>query len=244
MCRLFGWAAAQQTSVAQLLGADVARLQELSHLHSDGWGGAWHGPDGLDLYREDGPAYASAVFEETVADRVGQTGLLHLRWATGDLPRCLENTHPFVRGETAFIHNGSVPIGTELESLIDGELLATMDGTTDSERYFLAVLSARRRGKSVSDAFSGVVESLDGLAWPSLNAMWIEPDWLFAVCAFQPEFRAADLAEDYYALQYRAAEGVTTAWSSYVRSAAGESIPNRTLIAAQASTGSVELIQI
>jgi predicted glutamine amidotransferase len=243
VCRLFGWAAQHQTSAGELLGPDVARLQALSEIHKDGWGGAWHGPSGLELYREDGPAYASAVFSETITDREGQTGLLHLRWATGT-PRCLENTHPFVRDGFAFIHNGSLPIGPQLESLIDPDVLSSVEGSTDSERYFLAVLTERRKGTSVPEAFRRVINSIGDLPWPSLNAMWAEPDWLFAICAYQPEFRSADLDENYYRLQYVAARGVTMAWSRQVRSSDCEELPNRTILAARASTGEYELIRI
>lgn len=244
MCRLLGWSSASHTTAAELLGPSVVRLQQLSEIHEDGWGGAWHGPTGLELVREDGPAWASATFTSTITAKSAQTGLLHLRWATESIPRCVENTHPFVRDDVAFIHNGSVPRGEVLDSLIDDDLLAGVEGETDSERYFLAVLSAFRRTGSVTAAFSEVLGMLDTLEWPSLNAMWATPEELYVVCAHRPELRSPEHDPDYYELSYRTDDGVTTAWSSYVHDSSGSTLPNMTALVATAATGRTEIVPL
>ena len=218
-----------------------SRLQELSHLHNDGWGIATHGDAGLTLVREDMPAYESAAFTERAGDLVGQTGIVHLRWATGALARCIENTHPFVRDDVAFMHNGSLPVTDELLASIDADLASSVEGTTDSEQYFMALLSARRRLGSVPAAVAEVLGIMDGREWPSLNMMWAEPDHLYVLCAYQNEFKMASLPENYYRLQYLRNADSVMAWSTEVREDGGEPIPNRSMLSVEASTGSIEL---
>jgi predicted glutamine amidotransferase len=239
MCRLFGWAGQEPTSAATALGKDVEHLQRLSHVHQDGWGVAWQAADGLHLVRDAGPAHAAADFEPTLAAAVGFLGVVHLRWATGDIPVCLPNTHPFVRGQVAFCHNGSVPDHVRLDALVDADLLDSMAGTNDSERYFLALLSARRRGASVSEAFAEVIGALDDVEFPSLNAMWAEPGKLYVVAAHHVERRPAGTMPDYYDLQYETAGGITTVWSTQVRDDVGVSLPNWSILTLTTESGGV-----
>lgn len=241
MCRLFGWVAAETTTAGALLGPDVARLQNLSHVHADGWGEAWHGPSGMNLLREDRPAYASPTFTTAVDTHAAPTGLLHLRWATDDLPRCLPNTHPFVREDVAFMHNGSIPVGATLEDLIDEDLRAGIEGDTDSERYFLSVLSAYRRTGSPVKAFIDVTQALAGLPCPSLNAIWAQPGTLVALAYHRPELRPANLHEHYYDLFYHHDGATTTVWSEGVRATVGTPLPNRHLLVATATDATVHL---
>ena len=241
MCRLFGWAAANEVSAVDLLGDDMQRLRDLSRLHQDGWGIATQGESGLRIVREDVPAYESVIFTDHLAGSVGQVGIVHLRWATGKLARCVENTHPFVRGDVAFMHNGSLPVGPELLDIIDDDLLESIEGTTDSEHYFMALLSARRKTESVSEAIALVLDGLDGMPWPSLNMMWAEPDWLHVLCAHQPEFRAAELPDPYYHLQYGRSGESVIAWSSEVTERDGTPLSNRSVLSVQASTGQIQV---
>jgi len=219
----------------------MQRLRDLSRLHQDGWGIATQGESGLRIVREDVPAYESVIFTDHLAGSVGEVGIVHLRWATGKLARCVENTHPFVRGDVAFMHNGSLPVGPELLAIIDDDLLESIEGTTDSEHYFMALLSARRRTESVSDAIALVLDGLGGLPWPSLNMMWAEPDWLHVLCAHQPEFRAAELPDPYYHLQYGRIGESVIAWSSEVTERDGTSLSNRSVLSVQASTGQIQV---
>ena len=237
MCRLFGWACPTEVSAVDLLGEDMERLRDLSRLHQDGWGIATQSESGVRIVREDIPAYESVTFTDHLEASTGQVGIVHLRWATGKLARCVENTHPYVRGNVAFMHNGSLPVGPELLAMIDADLLESIEGTTDSEHYFMALLSARRKAESVPDAIALVLNGLAGLPWPSLNMMWAEPDWLHVLCAHQPEFRAAELPDPYYHLQYGRFDESVIAWSSEVTERDGTSLANRSVLSVQASTG-------
>ena len=233
MCRLFGWSSPTPRRALDLLGGDERHLVELSHLHADGWGAAWLADGRLERTREASAAHASAAFHPALAAAEGEAGLVHLRWATGNYACTLGNTHPFVDSDVlshpvAFAHNGSVPVGEELLGLIDADLLPLAQGETDSERYFLALLSARRRGLDPVAAFGAVVDGLAGVAWPSLNALWLEPGLLVAVTAVQPEHRMASLEPDYYDLAWRTdADGATTVWSTGVRAPGGQLLANR-----------------
>jgi len=241
MCRLFGWASPHEVSAVELLGEDMERLRDLSRLHQDGWGIATQSDSGVRIVREDIPAYESVTFTDHLEASVGQVGIVHLRWATGKLARCVENTHPFVRGHVAFMHNGSLPVGPELMKMIDDDLRESIEGTTDSEHYFMALLSARRKTQSVPEAIALVLDGLAGLPWPSLNMMWAEPDWLHVLCAHQPEFRAAELPDPYYHLQYGRSGESVIAWSSEVTERDGTPLSNRSVLSVQASTGHVEV---
>ncbi len=53
----------------------------------------------------------------------------------------LENTHPFTYNRMAFAHNGAVVPNQKLEEFIAPHLQCEIAGMTDSERYFLALLS-------------------------------------------------------------------------------------------------------
>ena len=237
MCRLFGWATPQPRSAEELLGPDIARLAELSQLHRDGWGAAWFGPAGMSRHREDIPAYSSDEFSAAMTEQAANVGVLHLRWATEGIPVCLENTHPFVRDGVAFIHNGSVPDKAPLEGLIDPDLRSTMEGENDSERYFLAVLSAYRRLGSVPEAFAEVLLALADEAYPSLNAMWAEADRLVVVSAYQNEFKGEEFPADYYPISYGSYGTTTMAWSSGVFSGRGFELANFSALVVDAATG-------
>jgi hypothetical protein len=126
-------------------------------------------------------------------------------------------------------------------AIIDDDLLESIEGTTDSEHYFMALLSARRKTESVSDAIALVLDGLAGLPWPSLNMMWAEPDWLHVLCAHQPEFRAAELPDPYYHLQYGRSGESVIAWSSDVTERDGTSLSNRSVLSVQASTGQIQV---
>jgi hypothetical protein len=245
---MLGWSASAPCSAGDVLGADLERLRELSSLHDDGWGAAWYeGDKGPVVVREAVPAYESAQFLPLLAEHRASVGIVHLRWATGALARCVENTHPFVRGDIAFIHNGSIPEFDRLRALVDDDLLGTVEGTTDSELYFLAVLSEYRRRGSVPAAFAAVVDGLEGCRWPSLNAMWTQPDLLVVCAAEQREYREPARPERYFELRWDTRDGVTSAWSQAVRDEAvgrGTVLPDRHTLVVDRRAGSVRAARL
>src|SRR5919199_979050 len=81
-------------------------------------------------------AYASRT-PVTLTDLVGTTELAEFVE--------LSKTHPFTDGRMAFAHNGAIRPASALDALVAPELRADREGTTDSERYFLAVADRARR---------------------------------------------------------------------------------------------------
>jgi predicted glutamine amidotransferase len=192
MCRLLAWAAREPVTVAHALGeSDLEAFTGLSRQHADGWGMAWWPAD------SDGAApstttsttcaaadgrYRSATHEAT-----GDLGFVHLRWATPGLPVVAANTHPFTRGRWAFAHNGAIHPQDRLDQILPPGWKSRMRGTTDSERYFLAVVARLEDGASVREAVTAVVHDIfDRFEPTSLNAMLLDPDALHIIAAHDP----------------------------------------------------------
>jgi predicted glutamine amidotransferase len=207
MCRLLGWAAHTPRTLADLLGEeDLAEFTALSRKHGDGWGVAWHTGEGLQLRKTPDAACSSGEYEQWVHDQATDLGLVHLRWATLGLPVEPANTHPFGYGDVAFAHNGSVSPPASLDELLGAEQRSAMQGTTDSERFFRAVLSASQDGArdgGLDTALAGTVTRIAReKKFTSLNCLLATPDVLYAVCRFDPGHEG-DEEEDYFHLRYR-----------------------------------------
>jgi predicted glutamine amidotransferase len=194
MCRLLAWAARDACTVADALGAkDLDAFTNLSRQHADGWGMAWYGPG-------DAPADSPPIIERSIrcaaddprfADLThtarADAGFVHLRWATPGLPIVTTNTHPFVHGRLAFAHNGAIHPQDRLDDILPHGWRSEMRGTTDSERYFLAVAARLAEGASVRESVGDVVQQIFAEFEPtSLNAMLLAPDALYVISAHDP----------------------------------------------------------
>lgn len=205
MCRLLGWTTRTPTSLHRLLGhEDLVDFTELSGLHGDGWGLARGVAGGMEVRKRPNTARMSDDFALWSRATRSDLGLVHLRRATLGLPVRAENTHPFTDGRLAFAHNGSISPPPSLDVLLTPSASALRRGDTDSERYFLAVLSQLERGATPGDALREAVAGIAATAsFTSLNCLLLTPDELFAVCFFDTEGHAADEAPDYYHLGFR-----------------------------------------
>jgi predicted glutamine amidotransferase len=206
VCRLLGWATRTPTSLHRLLGHDdLVDFTELSGLHGDGWGLARGVPGGVEVRKRPNTARLSDDFALWSRATRSDLGLVHLRRATLGLTVRADNTHPFTDGRLAFAHNGSISPPPALDSLLSPTARRLRRGDTDSERYFLAVLSQLERGATPADALRRAVAGIATTAsYTSLNCLLLTPDELFAVCFFDPSGHQADEAPDYYHLGYRA----------------------------------------
>lgn len=242
MCRLFGWAGDTAVSAASALGADLDRLVELSRVHDDGWGVAWVDAGGtVHRVRHENAAHEAADFTTVMNEAVGRAGIVHLRYATDGIVCSLDNSHPFISDRTLFAHNGSVERGPGLDALIDGDLLEAVRGDTDSERYFLALVSAARRTGSYEKAFTEVVSALPEPEWSSLNAMLVDGTTLYVLSRHHPERRPEWAGPDYYDLWYDSDGGLTTVWSEGVREGAGRPLPDGHLLSADGASGRIDI---
>jgi glutamine amidotransferase len=112
--------------------------------HADGWGIAAYEGAALQVQRRASAAHADQHFC-AAAERVAATTVLaHVRRATvGRIG--LANTHPFVHGGFALVHNGTVPYFADIRPrLLDAMTAAhraAIQGGTDSEHLLHLILS-------------------------------------------------------------------------------------------------------
>ena len=216
MCRLLGWATRTPTSLHRLLGHDdLADFTELSGLHGDGWGLARGVRGGVEVRKRATAARMSDDFTLWSRGTRSDLGLVHLRRATLGLPVRMENTHPFSDGRLAFAHNGSISPPPSLDVLISPSAQGLRRGDTDSERYFLAVLSRLESGATPAEALREAIAGISATAsYTSLNCLLLTPTELYAVCFFDPDGHQSDEAPDYYHLGYRMTDDAVVVASS------------------------------
>lgn len=178
MCRLIGFAAPVPTTLTELVGADqVALFRDMCRLHRDGWGSAWL-DEGLRSHRSTGPVPDVLDPSPTTAR------VVHLRWATEGLAVLPEHTHPMVVDGIALSHNGSISPRTELEELLTPDMLASMHGDTDSERYLAVIREEAAGAGSLTEAVARAVAKLRGrFPLASLNALILTESTLIVVHA-------------------------------------------------------------
>src|SRR6201993_1260696 len=224
MCRLLGYVTRTPAALVELLGeADLFEFTELSCKHGDGWGAAWATDTGVEVVKAPDAARMSSAFGRQVHEHVGDLGIVHLRWATLGLKVAPENTHPFTDGTVAFAHNGSIHSSSSLDVLIPAGLQRLRMGSTDSERYFLAVLAEvmrdnplypNGRGTLAASVAATVARIAASHTFTSLNAMIATPDELIAVCCYDPVAEEKEEEPDYYHMGYRVTPGAVIVSSS------------------------------
>lgn len=223
MCRLLAFASRAPVTIAELLGpGDLAEFTALSRKHADGWGFAWAEGAGVRAVRAADPAHRSPEFARVSQEHRSDLGLAHVRWATAGLSIGPENTHPFTDGRIALAHNGTVQPPQALDALVSDDLLARRAGTTDSERYALAVMGAARSAGPAEALAESAATIAATMAHTSVNAMLITGTELVAVSWYRPEAEAAEQEPEYYHLRYRvtpdavivASSGWGTGWQT------------------------------
>ena len=220
MCRLLGWASRTPTTLSDLLGEqDLADFTELSVKHGDGWGVARATRQGVAVRKRADAARTSTRFDRWARRRRTDLGLAHLRWATLGLGIGPDNTHPFTDGRVAFAHNGSIAPPAALDRLLSDRSRRARRGTTDSERYFLAVTDRMRDGATPQEALTATVDQIAATAsFTSLNCLLLTPEALYAVSRFDTSGPLEDDDPEYYTLRYRIApEAVVVSSSGWGR---------------------------
>ena len=244
MCRLLGFVSRQPTTLLQLLGpAELTQFTALSQKHGDGWGFATASASGVEVTKAPDAARDSALFAEIAAEKAAELGILHLRWATLGLGVTAMNTHPFTNGQIAFAHNGSIRPPSSLDSFIPEDLLTRLNGTTDSERYFLALLGAAR-GNDLARAIEQVATQIsDTCAFSSINAMIATPESLHAINLFDPIAEAGESEPNYYRMGYRIdADGVIVSSSGW--GSGWTFLENGEMLSVDRATGDVQIRRV
>jgi len=148
---MFGVRATRPAPLHRSLLEEDNALRVQSKEHADGWGIGYYaeasGSEVPLVIRSVSPAFADEEFDATVRQLSARTVVAHVRRASCG-PVSLANTHPFHHGRWLFAHNGTVHAfdrcRRELEEEIDPDLRRSLQGETDSERCFLALLSRLR----------------------------------------------------------------------------------------------------
>jgi predicted glutamine amidotransferase len=192
MCRLLGYCTRTDASLAELMGEQgLNEFTKMSEFHGDGWGVAWYDrqqPDDVHVQKSPVRAADSDAYNELTHRRLGDLGMVHLRWATPGLPVETRNTHPFRRGNMVLAHNGAIHPQDRLGEILPPAWERLLTGTTDSERYFLHILSGLEAGQDMITAIEATVAHIGQLLQPnSLNAVLLTPDALYAICYYWPE---------------------------------------------------------
>jgi len=229
MCRLLGYVTVCDQVVGEALADALPTFTDLSALHKDGWGMAWFDGAGIRVRREAVEARRSEEYAAAVSDTVTDAALLHLRMATPGLGVNETNTHPFLRDGIGFAHNGEVGPVDAIKAMCAPE--RTPEGITDSEWYFLAVLSAMDAGLAPGAALARTAARLMDLeVTNSVNAMMLTDEALYVVCGYHRERGHAQFDVAYPVVSYLKTEDGVTVGSSGLPQDGWPVMPNRSLL--------------
>lgn len=189
MCRLLGYCSRSPAALADLLGDEgLDDFAGLCALHGDGWGMAWY--EGADPEIRKSPLRADSepIFDKLARQPLGDLGMVHLRWATPGLSIGDRNTHPFRRGPYLLAHNGAIHPQDRLAEMLPPAWERQLGGTTDSERYFLLIMSRlAAHGGDMAGAIAAAAADIERrYSANSLNAILLSPDKLYAICWHDP----------------------------------------------------------
>jgi predicted glutamine amidotransferase len=258
VCRLLGYCSRADASLEDLIGADGLRgFTGLCALHGDGWGMAWY--EGSEPVIRKSPLRADSEpeFSKLAREPAGDLGLVHLRWATPGLSVNERNSHPFRHGQHVLAHNGAIHPQDRLPEMLPAAAERELAGTTDSERYFLLIMSrlAANGGDmiaAIADATADIDRRFEA---NSLNAILLSPDKLYAISWFHrsriPEaklrlhgYERADEIAAYFDLAYLETGDAVIVASSGWPQAAWTPLANRHVLVVDRHTLTTQLLPL
>ena len=198
MCRLLAFTSLERKSFYDVVGAEFDKFVALSAEHKDGWGLAHDG----EILKDINAAKDSDSLAQASVDTITDGALLHLRLASKGITINIDNNHPFTHGTTTFMHNGTIRPSDTAEQFINDKYKELITGTTDSERFFYALLSQVDEHGLV-DGVRAIVNKIRSIAdYSALNIMVQTPDTLIAVCEFNEENKSEWSGPDHYELRF------------------------------------------
>jgi len=199
MCRLLAFSSLERKSFYEVIGSEYDKFVALSSEHKDGWGIGYEGH----VIKDIDTAKESTLLAETGKNLETNGALLHLRQASKGISVGIDNNHPFTHGTITFMHNGTIRPGDTAEQFIADKYKGLIQGTTDSERYFYALISMVDE-LGLVEGVRKTVNLIRAIAdYSSLNIMVQTPDSLIAVCEFNPENKTEWSSEDHYELRFK-----------------------------------------
>jgi predicted glutamine amidotransferase len=198
MCRLLAFTSLERKSFYDVVGSDFEKFVALSAEHKDGWGIGYEGEVIKDLI----PARESDLLSETGKNLETAGALFHLRLASKGLTIDIDNNHPFTYGTTTFMHNGTIRPSDTAEQFINDKYRSLITGTTDSERFFYALLSQIDE-LGLVEGVRKTVNLVRAIAdYSAINIMVQTPDTLIAVCEFNEANTSEWNGPDHYELRF------------------------------------------
>jgi predicted glutamine amidotransferase len=198
MCRLLAFTSLERKSFYDVVGSDFEKFVALSAEHKDGWGIGYEGEVIKDLI----PARESDLLSETGKNLETAGALFHLRLASKGLTIDIDNNHPFTYGTTTFMHNGTIRPSDTAEQFINDKYRSLITGTTDSERFFYALLSQIDE-LGLVEGVRKAVNLVRAIAdYSAINIMVQTPDTLIAVCEFNEANTSEWSGPDHYELRF------------------------------------------
>lgn len=176
---------------ALLVQSTAPRFQTCGDGNPDGWGIAWSGG----RHRVTTPMHLDPETERVTRIESGSF-LAAIRLATPGMEIATSNTPPYVAEGWSFAHNGAVGEWSTrgrafVESLASETRLAQVQGTTDSELLFAAVLTAIDAGSAPTDALARTVRSVDEAVGGTLNLLLATTEAIHAVACGNSLFSRA-----------------------------------------------------
>lgn len=264
MCRLLGWVARPGITLRAALGDfNYPAFTQLARIHADGWGLAYSADGGVTVRKSPEAASADPEFAALSTYAVTEAAIAHLRWATPGLPVEQRNTHPFRYGTSAFAHNGGIYPLDRLPELLAPPWQSRLQGTTDSEHYYLALMSeVENRGVDLPAAINRITARLAADYAPSsLNAMLLTSEALYVISCYDPTMRpelpvprpsengwrgpVQESDETYFDLRFRRKDGAVVVASSgfpQPSDAGWEGLPNNSVLVVDRATTEMELV--
>jgi predicted glutamine amidotransferase len=141
-----------------------------------------------------------------------------LRLASKGITINIDNNHPFTHGTTTFMHNGTIRPAETAAQFISEKYKGLVTGTTDSERFFYALLSQVDE-LGLVEGVRNIVNQIRAIAdYSALNIMVQTPDTLIAVCEFNDSNQSEWSGPDHYELRFSARDNdfliASTGWGN------------------------------